>query len=126
MRARCANWEREEKAHLLELVSSRIEIIEDKRVDADASKKKEEQWEEITKVFGAKYGVREKKKLKEQYQRLKLRAKAEYRDYQKSRKATGGGPPPKPPGPLSEMLINLMPGEFVRPTNPFDEDSTQK
>ena len=47
----------------LELISSRIEIIEEKRIVDEASKKKEEQWEETIKMCGAKYGVRGKKKL---------------------------------------------------------------
>jgi hypothetical protein len=35
------------------LISSRIEIIEEKMIDAEASKKKEEQWEETIKMCGA-------------------------------------------------------------------------
>lgn len=37
------------------MISSRIEIIEEKRIDVEASKKKEEQWEETIKMCGAKY-----------------------------------------------------------------------
>ena len=123
---RSPNWQREEKEYLLELISKRISVIEDKRIDVATSKKKEEEWDAVKKLFNAKYGPHEKNKIKEQYQRLKLKAKAEWREFYKSRKLTGGGPPPKPPGPLSEMLMNLLPDEFSSVTNPYDEDSTQK
>ena len=123
---RSPNRQREEKEYLLELISKRISVIEDKRIDVATSKKKEEEWDAVKKLFNAKYGPHEKKKIKEQYQRLKLKAKAEWREFDKSRKLTGGGPPPKPPGPLSEMLMNLFPDEFSSVTNPYDEDSAQK
>ena len=120
---RSENWEREEKSYLLELISEEINAIEDKRTDIDALKRKDMAWGSITKKFAVKYGNKDKKRLKEQYQRLKLKAKEEFRNFDKHMKQTGGGPPGKTPGALSEIIHNLLPGEFINPINPFDEDA---
>ena len=71
-------------------------------------------------LFDAKFGPREKKRIREQYQRLKLKAKAEWREFEEMQNMTGGGPPPKPPGPISEMLMKLLPDEFNNVENPYD------
>ena len=81
MKYRAPNWEREEKEFLIEEVSSRAAVIENKSNDVEASKKKDAAWEE-KKKFEAKFGARGKKRLKEQYQRLKLKAKEEWRELQ--------------------------------------------
>ena len=123
MKKRTDNWEKEEKIFLLELTSQRIRTIENKQSDVESVKKKNAAWSKVHNEFCAKFGKgREKTRLKEQYQRLKLKAKEEYRAFKNESKKTGGGPPPKSPGPLSEFLYNLMPDEFIKPCNPYDED----
>jgi len=37
-----------------------------------------------------------------------------------------GGPPPKSPEPVSEMLVNVLPDEFKSAQNPYDEDFPEK
>lgn len=122
---RTENWEKDEKSYLLELASENIEIIEDKKTDIENNKKKEVAWNTIVSKFCSRYGNRDKKRIKEQYQRLKLKAKEEYRQQAKSMKQTGGGPASKPPGPLSEFIFNMLPGDFINPINPYDEDASR-
>lgn len=121
-KSRTENWEKDEKLYLLEIVSEYITVLEDKKTDVESLKKKEAAWDSVVSRFSCRF-VRDKKRVKEQYQRLKLKAKEEYRNYAKEMKRTGGGPAPKAPGPMSEFIYSLLPGDFLDPINPFDEDA---
>lgn len=131
---RSANWDSVEKEFLLETISSRIEIIETKASDGESTRKKDAAWEEVQKEFEEKFGPREKKRLKEQYQRIKLKAKLEWRNYKKLLKkssvgsvgSVGGGPAPKQPGSLSKRILNILPDGFVKTRNILDEDNIEK
>ena len=110
---RAPDLEREEKEFPLEVISSRISVIEDKSNDHRRNDHRiiEEKGQrmvsknlvpcpepcpnKVERLFDAKCGHREKKRIKEQYQRLKLKAKAEWREFEEIQNMTGGGPPPK-------------------------------
>lgn len=123
-RERGENWDYSENIYLLELCQEKVKIIEDKRIDAESTKRKDKAWEDIVKKFSARYGQRrDKKRLKEQWGRMKLKAKHDYSNYKKERKKTGGGPEPKKPTGISEQIHDILPGEFEQLKNPYDDDS---
>lgn len=124
--SRTENWDREEKCFLLELIREHILSIEDKRGDVTSLQKKNNAWEAVVNKFRSKYGSRSKQQIKAQYQRLKLKAKEDYRKVTKSVKKTGGGSPQSKPSALSQFIFEMLPGEFTSPCNPFDEDSSWK
>lgn len=71
-RERTQNWASEEKRYLLELCKRDMNIIENKRLDADLTALKNRAWksvhEEFCKVFG---NERNCNRLKEQWRRMK-------------------------------------------------------
>lgn len=71
-RERTQNWAFEEKRYLLELCKRDMNIIENKRLDADLTALKNRAWksvhEEFCKVFG---NERNCNRLKEQWRRMK-------------------------------------------------------
>lgn len=71
-RERTQNWAFEEKKYLLELCKKDMNIIENKRLDADLTALKNRAWkyvhQEFSKVFG---NERNCNRLKEQWRRMK-------------------------------------------------------
>ena len=53
---RSVNWSEEEKKYLLGLIEAKIDIIECKRVDAKANKRKTNAWKTIYEGYMRKYG----------------------------------------------------------------------
>ncbi|XP_031629859.1 uncharacterized protein LOC116345013 [Contarinia nasturtii] len=81
-RERTQNWAFEEKRYLLELCKRDMNIIENKRLDADLTALKNRAWksvhEEFCKVFG---NERNCNRLKEQWRRMKACTRSEILDY---------------------------------------------
>ena len=124
MAGRAQNWTVGEKEYLFELVSTQINIIEDKKSDTNAHKKKRVAWKVIYDKFVVRYGGtgRDIARLKEQWKRIKSTAKKEVSDYERAQKRTGGGKAPIPPSGLSEQIKALLKHEFETLSNPFDDD----
>ena len=124
MAARAQNWTIGEKEYLFELVSTQINVIEDKRSDTNAHKKKRVAWKVIYEEFVVRYGGtgRDIARLKEQWKRMKATAKKEVSDFERAQKRTGGGKAPTPPSGLSEQIKALLKHEFETLSNPFDDD----
>ena len=90
----CAqNWTVEEKEFLFELVSTQINVVEDKRSDNNAHKKKKAAWKHIYEQFEVRYeGTgRDVVRLNEQWKQMKATAKKEVSDFKRAQKKTGGG-----------------------------------
>ncbi|XP_055320680.1 uncharacterized protein LOC129577496 [Sitodiplosis mosellana] len=81
-RERTQNWAFEEKRYLLELCKRDMNIIENKRLDADLTALKNRAWksvhEEFCKLFG---NERNCNRLKEQWRRMKACTRSEILDY---------------------------------------------
>ena len=112
----------EEKEFLFELVSTQINVVEDKRSDNNAHKKKKAAGKHIYEQFVVRYeGTgRDVARLKEQWKRMKATAKKEVSDFECAQK-TGGGKAPTPPSGLSELIKALLKHEFETLNNPFDD-----
>nr|XP_054752886.1 uncharacterized protein LOC129258679 [Lytechinus pictus] len=109
-KARKRNWDSTEKTLLVHLVGDKIDIIEKKRNDFQANSAKIGAWEEIFREFRARYGERRSlKELRDQWKRIKLAGKAEWADFSKKRRMTGGGEPPHQPSGLSVQIPRFRP-----------------
>ena len=64
---RSINWTTDEKELLFELVAEKVDILENKQSDANASKKKTAAWKEVYKKFIARFPDRSLARLKEQW-----------------------------------------------------------
>ena len=53
---RSVNWSEDEEKYLLGLIEAKIDIIEYKRVDANANERKTNAWKTIYKGYSSKYG----------------------------------------------------------------------
>lgn len=53
-RERTQNWSLEEKKYLLELVRSRLDVLENKRIDSASSAMKGMAWQDIHASFAAR------------------------------------------------------------------------
>ena len=53
---RSVNWSEDERKYLLGLIKAKIDIIECKRVDAKANKRKPNAWKTIYEGYKSKYG----------------------------------------------------------------------
>lgn len=72
-------------------------------------------------VVGNQRGV---KRVKEQWQRMKLQAKKTISQYRKQCNATGGGPPPDEPSDIDWKIKDLLPQEFTEEISIYDSDAT--
>ena len=120
---RSINWTTDEKELLFELVAEKVDILENKQNDANASRKKTAAWKEVYKKFIARFPDRSLARLKEQWKRLKGVAKTEYSVFTRGQRGTGGGPPPLPPSELSSKIKDLLPREFTQLSNRYDDDA---
>ena len=122
-RARGKNWDDDQKEYLTELCFVKVQIIEDKHTDTNTSNRKKVAWDAILNQFVAKFGtVRTLAQIQAEWRRLKLEAKAQWREHDKSRKATGGGPPPTEPDNISKRIRDHLPQEFTQLINIYDDD----
>ena len=122
--ARASNWELGEKHVLVELAGERIDAVECKRTDIKSNYRKAIAWDEVMHSYSAKYGnKRPLPELKQQWKRLKGGAKKEDAAFRRESRKTGGGPPPPSLSPLTVILKDLCPREFIQIRNPFDDDS---
>ncbi|XP_041481853.1 uncharacterized protein LOC121429023 [Lytechinus variegatus] len=123
-KARKRNWDSSEKTLLVHLVGDKIDIIEKKRNDFQANSAKIRAWEEIFGEFRARYGERRSlKEIRDQWKRIKLAGKAEWADFSKKRRMTGGGEPPHQPSDLSVLVRDMVPNEFSQILNEYDDDA---
>lgn len=71
-RERTQNWSFEEKKYLLELCKRDMNIIENKRLDADLTALKNRAWKYVHQEFSKTFGSeRNCNRLKEQWRRMK-------------------------------------------------------
>ena len=87
------------------LIEPVVGIIEDKRSDGNAHKKKKEAWQKVIGGFIAIFGTRTLAQLKEAWKRLKISAKNDRSTFDREKRGTGGGPPPKEPSAISIQLL---------------------
>ncbi|XP_040068604.1 uncharacterized protein LOC115317348 [Ixodes scapularis] len=125
-RPRGENWDQTEKLRLLDLILPYVAVIEDKSNDHEVNvqKKKKRAWQVIDSNFRAESAtkVRDLDRIKEQWRRMKLTAKKNWRDYSKELSRTGGGAPPKEPSAVDTAIKDALPHEFVRDTSAYDDD----
>ena len=106
------------------LIEPVVGIIEDKRSGGNAHKKKKEAWQKVIDGFIAIFGTtRTLAQLKEAWKRLKISAKKDWSRFDREKRGTGGGPPPKEPSAISIQLRDLIPREFMVLDNQFDDDA---
>ncbi|XP_063421331.1 uncharacterized protein LOC134706374 [Mytilus trossulus] len=80
-KSRGINWTPSEKEYLLELCSQRVGVIEDKKSDLLTLSKKAAAWKFIHNKFCTRFGrKRTPIRIKEQWKRMKIAARAELRD----------------------------------------------
>ena len=120
---RSVNWSEDEKKYLLGLIGAKIDIIECKKVDANANKRKTSAWKTVYEGYISKYGnFRSISQIKDQWHRMKLSAKKDISRFNREQRQTGGGPAPSTPKELSMQIQSLIPNDFESLTNPFDDD----
>lgn len=81
-RERTQNWSLEEKKYLLELVKSRLDVLENKRIDSASSAMKGMAWQDIHASFAARFGNdRDAHRVREQWRRMKGQARTEMLEF---------------------------------------------
>ena len=121
--ARTNNFTNEQRELLLELIETRITVIEDKRIDGDANKKKGQAWKVILNEFSTRFPGRNLTQLKDLWKRMKIAAKKEVSEHKRWSNGTGGGPPPPPLSDITIKIQELVPGEFIQMINEYDDDA---
>ncbi|XP_072030225.1 uncharacterized protein [Amphiura filiformis] len=121
---RAENWDPNETSHLVGLLQVHIQVVDNKRNDIKSITAKKEAWASILAQFELKYGNRRNLlELKEKWKRIKLAAKKEVTEHNRSSRATGGGEAPPPLSALTVAVEELCPRDFVQIANPFDDDA---
>ncbi|XP_036336217.1 myb/SANT-like DNA-binding domain-containing protein 4 [Rhagoletis pomonella] len=91
-RKRGKNFTSQEEVVLVELVDDQRDVIESKKSDAVTWKQKEEAWKKLAERFTARIGVqREWKTLRDKFESLKRKSKAEMASEKCELYRTGGG-----------------------------------
>ncbi|KAE8740428.1 hypothetical protein FOCC_FOCC014064 [Frankliniella occidentalis] len=81
-RERTQNWSLEEKMYLLQLVKSRLDVLENKRIDSASSAMKGMAWQDIHAAFAARFGNdRDAHRVREQWRRMKGQARTEMMEF---------------------------------------------
>lgn len=108
----------------MDLILPYVAVIEDKSNDHEVNVQKKKAWQVIDSNFRAESTtkVRDLDRIKEQWRRMKLTAKKNWRDYSKELSRTGGGAPPKEPSAVDTAIKDALPHEFVRDTSAYDDD----
>lgn len=118
------NWQNSERFYLVELIGDRIKVINNRRTDYKSNEAKKEGWLEISNLFAARFGEKwNLNQIKEQWKRLRLVAKKEYSHFRAESCKTGGGPPPEEPTPISRLVKDMCPLDFLQMKNPYDDDA---
>ncbi|XP_022910827.2 myb/SANT-like DNA-binding domain-containing protein 3 [Onthophagus taurus] len=92
-RPRSINFKMEEVDLLIELISDRKKVIENKKSDTVTWKEKQNVWEEIAATMSATTGVaRDSKSLRTKYEFLKKTVRKKCADMKQEKLKTGGGP----------------------------------
>nr|CAH7748884.1 unnamed protein product [Callosobruchus chinensis] len=91
---RATNFSANEESLLIELVKKYRNIIECKKSDTNALRRKTETWINVAKEFNSLSGVvyREANILRSKYENLKKRAKYKFAEEKTYQSSTGGGP----------------------------------
>ena len=112
---RAINWTTQQKTDLIDLISTRIGSIENKKNDFRSNLRKLASWEEIFKQFSSKYGkLRDLAALKTQWKRCKAVAKKEHSSFKIESLMTGGGPPPLPLSTQTEIIKSEIHSTMIR------------
>ena len=122
---RSVNWTPAEKIALSNAIEQHVSIIEDKKQDKDAKRKKDVAWGKTLEEFrrGSKNYNFDLEQLKGQWKRMKTDAKKEEGNVRRSHQQTGGGAPPPPLSSDTATVIRMIPGDFRQPRrNTFDSD----
>lgn len=93
-RQRGENFDKEEKAFVVEAVREKKDIIESTKNDVHSVTKRTDAWKYVASHLAAAFKDRPKrtvKQLKDLWRRTKIKAKNEASNAKKSQKITGGG-----------------------------------
>ncbi|XP_047521476.1 myb/SANT-like DNA-binding domain-containing protein 3 [Pieris napi] len=113
-----------ERQLLVQLVQSKIGILENRKTDAVSQKKKHEAWEELAIEFNNSNvsHTADSKQLKKMWQNMKAKAR-DAKTLEAQRKRTGGGPAPPEMGPMDTQVIAVMPQIMPSIDVPIDCDT---
>ncbi|OXA58695.1 myb/SANT-like DNA-binding domain-containing protein 3 [Folsomia candida] len=116
-----------EKVLLLELVSSKRNILECKRSDPLTIINKQAAWTDLEGSFNLSSDVikRTAAQLKRAWENLKSRAKTEKAKAVRSAKKTGGGMAEHVLSKQSELICAIVPSQMTSLQNDFDSDSIE-
>ena len=121
------NFSQGEKDQLLEYVKQHLAVLESKKTDSYTNKKKVQVWQEIANKFNSHSNCqRTVTQLKGVWKRMKIRAKKDVSAHQKARKVTGGGAEVPPVDVSSQVIAEMLPGDFKVPENPYDDDADEQ
>lgn len=80
----------------------------------------------IQRAFNANVYVRDTKKIKDQWKRMKIAAKSSIAQEKKYKNGTGGGPPKKQPDTLDYAIEEIIPMDFIEDSSQFDSDRNKR
>ncbi|KAI4463151.1 apontic [Holotrichia oblita] len=122
-RERSQNWDVAERTAFLILIKQELYIIENKKKITVLNKDKLAAWERISRGMEVHGFVRDGKRLREQWQRMKVQAKKNISQYRKKLTETGGGPPVLEPSDTDWLIKDMLPQEFTEEESRFDSDT---
>jgi hypothetical protein len=118
------NFTPEEKEILLDNIKEVASILENKKTDSYTNKKKQQAWTQILANFNSRSDCkRTVTQIKGIWKRMKIKAKKDVAQHRKSQKITGGGEEEAVPDEISQAIVELLPGDFKTPHNPYDDDA---
>ncbi|XP_064644512.1 uncharacterized protein LOC135498224 [Lineus longissimus] len=126
-RKRSENFTPDQRRALIELLRAHEDIVEDKRTDVQANKRKQAAWEKIAGEMNALFPERPpcaSKDLKDLWRRMKIKAKAVAREKKIDLGKTGGGTATV--GEVDDeilAILNIIPGDLQQLHNPVDDDA---
>jgi len=124
VRGRTDNFNHEEVLFLVELISDRASVIEDKSATNKMRMAKATAWLEIKAAFEVRHGKsRTLIQIKDLWKRTKINAKKEIGGNKREMALTGGGKNEKVVSILSERVMGICPQDFKTRKNPFDSDA---
>ena len=126
MKQRGQNFSSLDNEIFLEIVKPYVSIIETKKNDQSTLEKRRRAWSNILLEFNStSSSIRSLNQVKDLYKRLKIKAKKEVSQYNKTKRGTGGGPKGKSSCKTSKLFQELIPSHFQPLDNPYDDDATE-
>ncbi|GBP13518.1 hypothetical protein EVAR_6872_1 [Eumeta japonica] len=122
-RKREENWSEQDKIFMVNLIQSKIQIIEDKQTDINNHKTKLLAWKQVSENFNmiASY-PRAVDKMREQWKRIKQNAKKYIFAHQRAASPTGGGTNEKRVSELDWLVYSLVSHSFFEDSSQYDSD----